>query len=107
MRELVERNACIIDVREPKEYEAGHIVNAVNIPLSALRERMNEIPKDKPVYLHCRSSQRSYNAICALQGKGWKNVYNIMGSFLGVSEYEYFTDKVRNRKPIVTAYNFK
>lgn len=107
VRELVERNACIIDVREPKEYEAGHIVNAVNIPLSALRERMNEIPKDKPVYLHCRSSQRSYNALCALQGKGWKNVYNIMGSFLGVSEYEYFTDKVQNRKPIVTAYNFK
>ncbi|MGF7108531.1 FAD-dependent oxidoreductase [Treponema pedis] len=106
VRELVEKNACIIDVREPHEFEAGHIVNAINIPLSQFRERVKEIPKDKPVYLHCRSSQRSYNAICALQGLGYRNVYNIMGSFLGLSVYEYYTDKIQNRKPIVTAYNF-
>ena len=89
VRELVESNAFIVDVREPKEFEAGHLVNAVNIPLSQLRERMNEIPKDKPVYVHCRSSQRSYNALCALKGKGYKNIVNIMGSFLGISLYEY------------------
>jgi len=107
VRTLVENNSLIVDVREPKEYAAGHITNAVNIPLSQLRERMNEIPKDKPVYLHCRSSQRSYNAICALQGNGYKNVYNIMGSFLGLSLYEYFNDIRHNRKPIVTNYNFR
>jgi len=106
VRGLVEKNACIIDVREPSEYEAGHIVNAINIPLSQFRERMKEIPKDKPVYLHCRSSQRSYNAICALQGNGYRNAYNIMGSFLGLSVYEYFNDVKNNRKPIVTKYNF-
>lgn len=106
VRELVEKNACIIDVREPHEFEAGHIVNAINIPLSQFRDRMNEIPKDKPVYLHCRSSQRSYNAICALQGKGYKNAYNIMGSFLGLSAYEYFNDVKTGRKPVVTKYNF-
>ena len=106
VRGLVEKNACIIDVREPNEFEAGHIVNAINIPLSQFRERMKEIPKDKPVYLHCRSSQRSYNAICALQGNGYRNAYNIMGSFLGLSVYEYFNDVKHNRKPIVTKYNF-
>ena len=106
VRELVEKNACIIDVREPREFEMGHIINAVNIPLSQLRERMHEIPKDKPVYVHCRSSQRSYNAICAMQGRGYKNVYNIMGSFLGLSVYEYFNDIKNDRKPIVTKYNF-
>jgi len=106
VRGLVEKNACIIDVREPSEYEAGHIVNAINIPLSQFRERMKEIPIDKPVYLHCRSSQRSYNAICALQGNGYRNAYNIMGSFLGLSVYEYFNDVKNNRKPIVTKYNF-
>ena len=107
VRELVENNAFIVDVREPKEFEAGHLLNAVNIPLSQLRERMNEIPKDKPVYVHCRSSQRSYNALCALKGKGYKNIVNIMGSFLGISVYEYFNDLTQNRKPIVTKYNFR
>jgi len=106
VRELVEKNACIIDVREPNEFAMGHIVNAINIPLSQFRERMNEIPKNKPVYLHCRSSQRSYNAICAMQGCGYKNAYNIMGSFLGLSAYEYFNDVKTGREPIVTKYNF-
>ena len=54
--------AYIIDVREAMEFENGHIKGAINIPLSELREKANEIPKDKPVYLHCRTGQRSYNA---------------------------------------------
>ncbi|MEL5721715.1 MAG: FAD-dependent oxidoreductase [Treponemataceae bacterium] len=106
VRELVESKAFIVDVREKPEYERGHIVNAVNIPLSQLRERLDEIPKDKNVYLHCRSSQRSYNACRALQGHGYDKVYNIQGSFLGICCYEYFQDKITGRKPIVTEYNF-
>ena len=107
VRKLVEENACIIDVREEQEFEAGHLVNAKNIPLSQLRERMNEIPRDRPVYLHCRSSQRSYNAIMALQGKGYRNLWNVSGSFLGICLHEYFTDQTTMRKKIVTEYNFK
>lgn len=107
VRTLVEQGAFIVDVREENEYAAGHLKNAVNIPLSQLRGRMNEIPIDRPVYLHCRSSQRSYNAICALQGKGYRNLYNISGSFLGVCLFEYFNDIRLKREPIVTAYNFK
>ena len=79
----------------------------MNIPLSQLRDRLDEIPKDKPVYLHCRSSQRSYNAARALQANGFDNVYNIQGSYLGICSYEYFEDKVTGRKPIVTDYNFE
>ena len=103
-RELVESKAMIIDVREPEEFKTGHIVNAINIPLGQLRERIYEIPKDKPVYLHCRSSQRSYNACRALQNEGYDNVYNISGSFLGISLYEYFNDKTMKREPILTKY---
>lgn len=106
VRELVESGAYIIDIREKGEYERGHLINAVNIPLSQLRERVDEIPKDRPVYLHCRSSQRSYNAIMALQHMGFDNLYNISGSFLGISYYEYFNDKVTGRNKIVTEYNF-
>ena len=107
VRALVEQGAYIIDVREESEYAKGHLRNAHNIPLSRLRERMNEIPRDTTVYLHCRSSQRSYYALCALQGNGFDNVINISGSFLGISLYEYFNDKKLKREPIVTAYNFE
>lgn len=107
VRSLVEQGAYILDVREAGEFAAGHIQGAHNIPLSQLRERMEEIPRDIPVYVHCRSSQRSYYAICCLQGNGFTNVYNISGSFLGICLYEYFNDKAQGRTPIVTKYNFR
>lgn len=106
VRGLVENGACIIDVREKDEYELSHIVGAKNIPLSELRQRINEIPKDEPVYLHCRSAQRSYNAIRALQHLGFENVYNVSGGFMGISFYEFFSDETTNREKIVTDYNF-
>lgn len=106
VRGLVESGAYIIDVREEHEFKNGHIKAAHNIPLSCIRNRLDEIPKDIPVYLHCRSSQRSYNACLALQGHGFDNIYNISGSFLGLCFYEYFNDKTQNREPIVTEYNF-
>ena len=107
VRPLVEQGAYILDVREAGEFAAGHIQGAHNIPLSQLRERMEEIPRDIPVYVHCRSSQRSYYAICCLQGNGFANVCNISGSFLGICLYEYFNDKAQGRTPIVTKYNFR
>lgn len=106
VRELVESGACIIDVRGRDEFEMGHLKGAVNIPLGELRGRTAEIPTDRPVYLHCRTSQRSYNAIMALKGLGIDNVVNISGSFLGISYYEYFTDVTTGREKIVTEYNF-
>lgn len=106
VRTLAESGACIIDVREEDEYAQGHIKGARNIPLSTLREHLDEIPRDVPVYVHCRSGQRSYYAYCCLRGSGFDNVVNISGSFLGISLYEYFTDLQEKRTPIVTAYNF-
>jgi len=107
VRELVEEDAFIVDVREEDEYAESHLVNSVNVPLSELRERVDEIPKDKPVYLHCRSGQRSYNSVLALQGMGYSNVTNISGSYLGICCYEYFLDQTTDRDKIVTEYNFE
>lgn len=106
VRELVENHAFIVDVREANEYAAGHIIGAVNIPLSEIRDRLDEIPKDRPVYLHCRSAQRSYNAALALQHLGFDNVYNVAGGFMGICFYEYYNDMVTGRKKIVSEYNF-
>ena len=106
VRELVEEGQVIIDVREPGEFARGHIKGARNIPLSQIRERLAEIPSDRPVYLHCRTGQRSYNATLLLQNAGYKNVWNITGSFLALSFYEYFNDRRLGREPVVTQYNF-
>lgn len=107
VRDLVEQGAVIIDVREENEFAAGAVKGAKNIPLSQFRERMHEIPKDVSVYVHCRSAQRSYNAVMALENSGYDNVYNVSGSFLGICLYEYYKDQTENREPIVTQYNFK
>ena len=106
VRRLVEEKACIIDVRNPGEFEAGHLKGARNIPLPQLRERLDEIPRDVPVFLHCRSSQRSYYAFRILHGNGYRNITNISGSFLGICLYEYFNDVIDKREPIVDNYNF-
>ena len=107
VRDLYEQGAFFLDVREKNEFENGQIKGALNVPLSELRERMNEIPKDRPIYVHCRSAQRSYNAVMALQNSGFMQVYNVSGSFLGICLYEYVQDTLQQREPIVTAYNFK
>lgn len=106
IRELVDSNACIVDVREKDEFELSRINGAINIPLSEIRERTDELPKDQPLYLHCRSGQRSYNAVLALQKMGFKDVYNISGGFMGLCFYEHFNDVTLNRTPIVSDYNF-
>ena len=104
VRSLVESGAFIIDAREPAEYASGHITTSVNIPLSQFRQRLSEIPTDQPVYIHCQSSQRSYNMVRALDNLGYKNITNISGSYLELCQYEYFKDQTTDRKPIVTSY---
>jgi len=106
IRGLAEKGAFILDVREQEEWDVGHIVNAKHIPLSELRPRMDEIPRNVPVYIYCRSGQRSYNACLALQHYGYDKVYNISGGFIGLCFNEYFLDKTTSRPSIVTEYDF-
>ena len=107
VRELVESGAYIIDVRPEAMYEMGHLKNSINIPIAQLRQRMDEIPRDRPVYVHCQIGQTSYNAVMALQGKGFTNIFNISGGFLGICCYEYFNDVTQNREAIVSNYLFE
>ncbi|WP_105143973.1 FAD-dependent oxidoreductase [Streptococcus suis] len=106
VRQLVDEGAFILDVRGKEAFDKSHVIGAVNIPLDEIRQRLGEIPKDRPVYIHCRTSWNSYYAIRALKGYGFENIINIQGSFLALSYYEYFKDKTTDRRPIVTGYNF-
>lgn len=75
------RKAQLIDVREPNEYEAGHILGARNIPMSQLKVRMKEIRPDKPVYLYCQNGIRSGRAAQTLSRKGYKELSHLKGGF--------------------------
>lgn len=107
VRDLVEKGAYILDARSKADYDKSHIKNAVNIPLTQIRDRYDEIPKDRPVYVHCKIGQSSYNVVMALQHLGFDNVYNIAGGLMGLSFYEYFNDQTTDREPILTAYCFE
>lgn len=69
----------MIDVREVHEFKQGHIPGAINIPLSQLRTRLSEIPKDRPVYLYCRSGMRSRLAGKILSRHGYRNMAHLNG----------------------------
>ena len=105
VRSLVEEGAYLLDVREKDEFDYAHIKGAVNIPLSELRDRMGEVPTDRPVYTYCRSGGRSYNAVRAMMQRGI-DAYNVAGSFLALSWHEYYRDRVTSREAITTGYNF-
>ena len=70
----------LLDTRTPYEVMNGKIDGFVNIPLDSLRERLDEIPKDKPIYVHCHSGLRSYLACRILTGNGY-NCYNLAGGW--------------------------
>ncbi|MGG1679847.1 rhodanese-like domain-containing protein [Neobacillus sp. NRS-1170] len=75
------RKAQLIDVREPNEFEGGHILGARNIPMSQMRMRMKEIRSDMPVYLYCQSGMRSARAAQFLHRKGYKDLTQLQGGF--------------------------
>ncbi|MDD6468024.1 MAG: FAD-dependent oxidoreductase [Erysipelotrichaceae bacterium] len=70
----------LLDCRTPKEYSNGHAQGFVNIPVDELRERLNEVPQEKPVYVMCQSGLRSYIANRILKEKGY-DCYNFAGGY--------------------------
>ena len=71
------KSAVLLDVREQAEWEAGHLADAEFIPLSTLKDSANvaevlaPLPKDRPIYLHCRSGGRVLMFAEIAQGKGY------------------------------------
>ncbi|MFY0757613.1 rhodanese-like domain-containing protein [Metabacillus dongyingensis] len=77
------RKAQLIDVREPNEFDGGHILGARNIPLSQMRQRHKEIRKDQPVYIYCQNTVRSGRTAQMLKRKGYNDLYTLKGGFKG------------------------
>ena len=82
--QLINRqNAVLVDVREAKEYAAGHLPNAVHVPLSELGGRGSEFAKltSRPVIAYCERGQRSRAAGSVLAKLGFTDIYQLTGGF--------------------------
>jgi rhodanese-related sulfurtransferase len=79
-------NALVLDVRDKKEFDAGHIVNAINIPQASLADRLDELNKykERPVVVACRMGQHSGTAGTLLRKNGFTNVRRLTG---GIAEW--------------------
>ncbi len=86
-------SVTLLDTRTAGEFAAGHIPGFRNIPVDELRERLEEIPAGKPVYVICQSGLRSYIAARILMGRGF-DCYNFAGGF------RYY-DAVRNDRRLI------
>jgi NADPH-dependent 2,4-dienoyl-CoA reductase/sulfur reductase-like enzyme/rhodanese-related sulfurtransferase len=74
----------LLDVRNLNEHETSHIRGALNIPVDELRFRLDEVPRGRPVVVHCRSGFRSHLALRILKANGFPDVRNLTGGYVAV-----------------------
>lgn len=77
---LKQKDVTLLDTRTISEYKSGNIDGSIHIPLDELRQKMAQIPKDKPVYILCHSGLRSYLACRILMQNGY-DCYNLSGGY--------------------------
>jgi rhodanese-related sulfurtransferase len=89
-------DAILIDVREPMEYKEARIAGAINIPLSQLLVKINEIPllKEKKVILHCKAGVRSMSGCLALEKDGFDGkLWNLEGGIQAWADAGFVVEK--------------
>lgn len=91
MLEVDTNKVALIDVRTVEEYASGTIPGAINIPVDDLRDRLSELPTDRPIWLFCGVGLRGYLASNILKVRGYKEVRNLIG---GITTYNSATAKI-------------
>ena len=79
----------MLDVREPDEYDAGHIPGITLIPMGEIPDRLSEIPTDVPVIVTCRTGNRSGQVVDFLREQGFTNVHNMDGGIVAWQKAGY------------------
>lgn len=90
---MIDAGAFLLDVRTPEEFQLGSLPGAVNIPNDSLRERLAEVPRDRPVLAFCGVGLRGYLAERILRQRGWTDVGNLSG---GYKTWELATERQSN-----------
>jgi glyoxylase-like metal-dependent hydrolase (beta-lactamase superfamily II)/rhodanese-related sulfurtransferase len=83
-----DRRLVVLDVREPHEWEEGHVPGALHIPMRQVADRVAEIPRDRPVALICRGGPRSSLVGSLLLARGFRDLTNVWGGMTGWLEAE-------------------
>ncbi len=81
------KEALWIDVRDVFAFEKSHVEGAVNIPLEILPSKLNELPKNKLIFIYDQTGKKGHQALRTLVGAGFTNVYNVSGGFASLSGY--------------------
>ena len=82
LRGAVGAGALVLDVREPFEFADGRVAGAQLVPLATVADRVDDFPKDQPVYVVCRSGNRSLVAARTLVEAGYSDVRNVEGGMI-------------------------
>jgi rhodanese-related sulfurtransferase len=80
------KEVVVLDVRTPEEYQDGHIPNALLVPLQELENKLNDLDKNEPYLVVCRSGSRSTKASEILTSNSFTNIYNMTG---GMNSWVY------------------
>ena len=86
--QVVEANEYLLDVREPFEYEMGHIAEADNVSVNEIEERLEELPKDRKIHVYCQRGKRGANAVEILKRNGFDAVNLEEGYSAYTGKYE-------------------
>jgi hydroxyacylglutathione hydrolase len=78
---IAARRVAVLDVRSASEWSAGHLAEAVNIPLGELEARLAEVPRDRPLVVHCQSGARASMAAALLRARGVERVSVLTGGY--------------------------
>jgi hydroxyacylglutathione hydrolase len=79
------KDAFVLDVRKPSEYEAGNVSGAVNIPLDVLNANMDRLPRNAHLYIHCASGYRSMIAASILKARSFEDLTNVEGGYNAIA----------------------
>ena len=79
-----ERRPLVLDVRTQKEFRSSHVRGAVHVPVDDLRKELARLPKDRRIWLHCRSGFRAHLALRILRENGFQDVVNVTGGYVSM-----------------------
>jgi rhodanese-related sulfurtransferase len=93
LHDATEPNRIVLDVRTPQEFAEGHVLGAKLIPVQELEARLDEVPDNAPVYVICRSGNRSRTASEILIKNGKRDVRNVEGGVIAWTQTGFHLEK--------------